>query len=234
LSKVFYKPKVIRAEQIHYDEAAKRYRESDETIDNQEQFDILRNESLLLNPENIVLDLGCGTGRYFHCLPGVQRLIGVDCSGSMLLEAKNPYMQEEIKAMKIDLVRADINKLPFKKDIFNFAYSIGVLGEHAIFDSHIANEVYRVARVGAKFLFTTKPVPKRTFIQKIKHSLGNILRLLLAYSLSKKLGLKIFFGAFYADASKIENTLKRAGFKTQYIKEILKDIHLHNLTLAEK
>src|SRR5262249_8976452 len=36
------------------------------------------------------LDLGCGTGRYFHALRGVRRLVGIDVSEPMLKRALTP------------------------------------------------------------------------------------------------------------------------------------------------
>ena len=38
-----------------------------------------------------VLDLGCGTGRYFHALAGVRRLVGIDVSRPMLDRARERH-----------------------------------------------------------------------------------------------------------------------------------------------
>src|SRR2546421_9276181 len=45
----------------------------------------------------IVLDAGCGTGRYFHCLENVQSLTGIDISEEMLAAAANPVLNDKIR-----------------------------------------------------------------------------------------------------------------------------------------
>src|SRR5215831_16947570 len=55
-----------------------------------------------------VLEAGCGTGRYFHCLTNVSELTGIDITKEMLQEAENPVRQEEISIDNISLVQANI------------------------------------------------------------------------------------------------------------------------------
>src|SRR6185436_9753178 len=45
-----------------------------------------------------VLDVGCGTGRYFHCLENVASLVGMDISEEMLAAAAHPVQQEHIRS----------------------------------------------------------------------------------------------------------------------------------------
>src|SRR5215510_482561 len=45
-----------------------------------------------------VLEAGCGTGRYFHCVQNVHRLTGVDVSPEMLAAAEQPIRPELITA----------------------------------------------------------------------------------------------------------------------------------------
>jgi SAM-dependent methyltransferase len=54
-----------------------------------------------------VLDLGCGTGRYFAALRHVNALVGLDASGPMLAEAANPVGADQIIAKTIRLVEGD-------------------------------------------------------------------------------------------------------------------------------
>ena len=84
------------------EDSAKNYRTSDEQelqTDNHEHFcNILRQSTLGFARGISVLDLGCGTGRYFHCLRNVDRLIGVDISVEMLKQARIPVKRSLSKS----------------------------------------------------------------------------------------------------------------------------------------
>ncbi len=45
-----------------------------------------------------VLELGCGTGRYFSALRNVRNLVGLDASADMLAMARTPYRADSITA----------------------------------------------------------------------------------------------------------------------------------------
>jgi SAM-dependent methyltransferase len=82
-----------------------------------------------------VLDAGCGTGRYFHCLKRVRRLVGVDISASMLQLARDPIGRELLDVQTIDLMCGDALSLDLPHAAFDFIYSIGVLGEYSPLDA---------------------------------------------------------------------------------------------------
>src|SRR6266550_6775856 len=75
-----------------------------------------------------VLDVGCGTGRYFHCLENVDLLTGMDISDEMLASAANPVHRGAITAKDIRLVRGNIYLAEFPTDSFDFIYSLGMFG----------------------------------------------------------------------------------------------------------
>src|SRR5438067_12111093 len=56
-----------------------------------------------------VLEAGCGTGRYFHCLANVQSLTGIDISEEMLAAAADPVLKDEITIGEIRLLRRNIH-----------------------------------------------------------------------------------------------------------------------------
>ena len=96
----------------------------------------------------VALDLGCGTGRYFHCLKNVQRLVGSDLSADMLDQARNPIHAEQIDIESIELVAGDVFSAPLPEGDFDFVYSIGVLGEYTPIDSAVIDRLFRLARPG--------------------------------------------------------------------------------------
>lgn len=86
-----------------------------------EYFDIVDNS--MLNKQSIVLDLGCGSGRWSKYLAGkVQFIEAVDpsksvISASMLLK----------KDVNVRVTQASVDNIPFNNNSFDFAMSLGVL-----------------------------------------------------------------------------------------------------------
>jgi len=71
----------------------------------------------------LVLDIGIGTGRYADIvekLGGI--IIGIDLSYAVDSAFKNIGFKKNVH-----IIQADVFKLPFKKDTFDYIYSIGVL-----------------------------------------------------------------------------------------------------------
>src|SRR5688572_7280571 len=91
-----------------YNDIAQRYRSDDDieiqTSNHQHFRNILTDLSLSFARPIRVLDLGCGTGRYFHCIQNAEELVGVDISDAMLELARNPVMREAITAKSIQLL----------------------------------------------------------------------------------------------------------------------------------
>jgi len=71
----------------------------------------------------IVLDAGCGTGRYMEIVsPHAKEVFGIDLS--LACETA----QELVGGKEnVHVIQADINRLPFKEQTFDSIYSIGVL-----------------------------------------------------------------------------------------------------------
>jgi ubiquinone/menaquinone biosynthesis C-methylase UbiE len=109
----FYKA-LMCAAQEHYKNYALGYRERDDDVEcpmHKDLGDILARVSDSFKHPISVLDLGCGTGRYFHCLQSTERIIGVDASPDMLAQARHPVWASKITA-SVDLICANIFELP--------------------------------------------------------------------------------------------------------------------------
>ena len=96
-----------------------------------------------LNPDGTILDLACGTGR--HTVPLSQQgfnMVGLDVSAKLLKIAKE-------RGRRGQLVRADMQFLPFKSEAFAAAVSmdtsIGYLASKSD-DAQSLNELHRVLR----------------------------------------------------------------------------------------
>ena len=69
------------------------------------------------------LDIGCGAGRHAGAVAGQQgEVVGVDLS-----QAVDAAYRNNKGNSKVHIVQADVYHLPFKKQQFDFIYSIGVL-----------------------------------------------------------------------------------------------------------
>lgn len=90
-----------------------------------------------------VLDVGCGTGRYFHCLTNVELLVGVDISAEMLRVAEKPARSEEISAKTIRLLQCNIYEHTFPSEMFDLIYCFGVFGHGAQLTSELCRKFHR-------------------------------------------------------------------------------------------
>src|SRR5688572_13232787 len=90
----------------------------------------------MLNDQSIVIDIGCGSGRWIKYLDGrYKKIVGLDPSEAIF--AADKLLGENDK---IELVRASTDHIPYPDGYFDFAYSLGVLHhipdtEKALIDS---------------------------------------------------------------------------------------------------
>lgn len=101
-----------------------------------------------------VLDVGCGTGRHFHRLRNVRRLVGIDISPYMIEQARTPVRASEISATSIELHAGDLFTLPLAESSFDLVYSVGVYGEYAPFDDALLSRLRRLLRPGGRLFIT--------------------------------------------------------------------------------
>jgi ubiquinone/menaquinone biosynthesis C-methylase UbiE len=123
-----------------------------------------------------VLDVGCGTGRYFHCLKNLKELTGIDVSHNMLIEARQPYKRSLIPLETISLIEGNFYTHDFGNEKFDFIYSVGVLGEHALFDKAVADKLFSLLKDGGKIFFTVVDIePRKNLKRKAAEALYPIL-----------------------------------------------------------
>lgn len=121
-----------------------------------------------------VLDAGCGTGRHFHCLNNVRRLVGLDISVEMLHAAANPVRQSDVTARQIELLQGSIYEHVFPVESFDLIYSLGVFGNGARVTPELCSTFYRWLRPGGRLYFNViessvdpAPVALRRKIRKM-------------------------------------------------------------------
>lgn len=82
---------------------------------------------LCCGSENVILEVGTGTGRFTVDLVRNSNLVvGIDASRRMLMLARHRSVQEGLDK-KVQLIRADAHQLPFRSNVFDLCVTINVL-----------------------------------------------------------------------------------------------------------
>ncbi len=142
-----------------YREVSSQYRRDDEievTTANHQRIcaTLQRICASFAHPIN-VLDAGCGTGRYFHCLTNVDDLTGMDISEDMLRAAENPVRQDLISTKAIRRIRGNIYLNSFEPQSFHFIYSLGMFGNGCPVTVELCNKFHDWLTPGGKLYFNT-------------------------------------------------------------------------------
>jgi ubiquinone/menaquinone biosynthesis C-methylase UbiE len=108
-------------------------------------------ETLLESDGKKVLECGIGTGEFFALgLARNNRVVyGIDFSDKLLNDCKERFNKE---GLIVRLGMADAQKLPFKNDVFDATYAIGVMPYIQDLNAAV-NEMIRVTKKGGIILF---------------------------------------------------------------------------------
>ena len=103
-----------------------------------------------VNPKEVVLDLGCGTGFLFqHLTEKVEFIVGLDLSQKALQEAK----KRTKNISNIALVQADADNTPFQKHIFDTVFAVTVL-QNMPDPTKTITEIKRISKPQVKIAVT--------------------------------------------------------------------------------
>ena len=180
-----------------------------------------------------VLDLGCGTGRYFWGVHKARTLTGFDASAAMLEEAKHPVHASQISAASITLVQGDLATHEFPDQSFDLVYSIGVLAEHVPLDALLVNRVSRWLKPGGRFAFTTVDPDSPDVPQTLRRRLGSLALPLAPGSMGRALHRRLMSGGMYGDDRWISEVLADS-LVIETLEQFRSDVHLHGRCVARK
>jgi SAM-dependent methyltransferase len=187
----------------------------------------------LFGREIDVLDLGCGTGRYFRAIRHARALTGVDASPAMLAEARSPVAAGDISAGAVELVQADIVTYDGGAARFDLVYAIGVLAEHTPLDGRVVSNVFRCLRPGGRFAFTTVHPESPSVPLTLGRSIARKVLPLTAGPFRRSLHERLTANGLYADEALIRGRL--AGlFDIESLVRVESEAHLHCLCTARK
>jgi SAM-dependent methyltransferase len=225
-----------RAARLYTETYAENYRSHDEALSPRDAG--IRLSSWLhgiceqFTREIDVLDLGCGTGRYFHALTRVRRLVGIDVSRPMLERARQPA--GDVDRTRLMLIEADFLIHEFDPESFDLVYAIGVLGEHSPFDFATVERVSRWLKPGGRFAFTTvhpqSPSVAVTFRRSVAHAL--VRSPIVPDALRRRIQNRLMSGGLYADENRVREVLEASRFAVESIEPFHSDVHQHVRAVA--
>ena len=230
-------PWARKAEALYDDQYARRYRGRDEQLQREGSYldfiTWLQETCNRFNHPIDVLDLGCGTGRYFWGVHHARSLIGFDASAAMLAEARHPIRADQITAASITLVQGDLATHQFPDRAFDLVYSIGVLAEHVPLDEGLAARVLRWLKPGGRFAFTTVDPESPDVPQTPLRRLSAAVLPLTPGGLGRALHRRLMCGGMYGDARWIRQVLAD-GFAIESLEQFRSDVHLHGRCVARR
>jgi SAM-dependent methyltransferase len=180
-----------------------------------------------------VLDLGCGTGRYFWSLTGVRTLVALDASPAMLDEARRPYNADRISTPTVTLVHGDLLTHRFEASRFDLVYSIGVLAEHVPFDAALVARVVDWLKPGGRFAFTTVHPASPSIARPLGRRFGEKIVGLTRGAARRGLRRRLLADGLYADEERVHELLDRE-FVIESLERFESEAHLHCLCVARK
>jgi SAM-dependent methyltransferase len=227
----------VKAADLYRDEYARKYREHDDELDHVEAYRAfcawLRQICERFDRPIDVLDLGCGTGRYFRALSGVRSLVGIDASVAMLVEARHPVGADAITAASIELIHGDIVTQLFERGRFDLVYSIGVLAEHMPLDHALVDKVHDWLAPGGQFAFTTVHPASPSVRLTMGRALGRLMLPVASGALRQRLHERLTAGGLYADEALVRSQLE-PRFVIESLTRLESEAHLHCLCVARK
>jgi SAM-dependent methyltransferase len=115
-----------------------------------------------------VLDVGCGTGRYFYCLRNVARLVGMDITPEMLAAARDPVKGSLISAQSIELVRGNVFSASFAPQSFHLIYSFGMFGHGCPVTVEVCDKLHSWLTPGGYLFFDTIDVAGLPWAERLR------------------------------------------------------------------
>lgn len=126
-------------------------------------------ESINMEKEGLVLDVGCGTGLLFEYVSHkAEAIVGLDISRETLLQAK----KRAKKFANVHLILADSNNVPLKEDVFSYVFALTLI-QNTPNPFKTLNEIKRVSKENAVIIVTglKKKFPIGAF-KRLLHDAG--------------------------------------------------------------
>lgn len=160
-----------------------------------------------------VLEIGCGTGRYFHWLENVKLLVGTDLSEQMLKRARQPVHGSEITAREIRLIPGNIYDMRFDPGAFDFIYCMGMFGYGAALTPEFCVNLQTWLAPGGRLYFDAIEVPPESRKDRMKRAIKRrVLPLLPDFAQRKLATRQTGVPVIRHKRHEVERAMESAGF----------------------
>lgn len=161
-----------------------------------------------------VLEIGCGTGRYFHWLENVSLLVGTDLSAEMLKQARRPLRAEEVTAREIRLIPGNIYEMHFEPGSFDFIYCLGMFGYGAALTPELSANLHQWLSPAGRLYIDAIEIPSEKMMTRVKRAVKKKVLPLLPSSTrdrieSRKTGVPVIRHT----RRDVERAMEAAGFE---------------------
>jgi SAM-dependent methyltransferase len=228
-------PSAERAASLYDRASATRYRAHDDEFETsaacRDLVDWLSGVCAMFTPPIDVLDLGCGTGRYFWAVRGASSLLGLDASPAMLEEARQPYRADRIGASSVSLMQGDLLTHWFEAARFDLVYSIGVLAEHVPLTGALVARVAGWLKPGGRFAFTTVHPASPSIPRTLGRRIGMWIEPVTFGPARRRLRNRLLNDGLYADELRLRDLLD-SRFAIESMDRFVSEAHLHCLCVA--
>jgi len=178
-----------------------------------------------------VLDVGCGTGRFFPALTNVREIVGVDASPAMLARAGERVAATCLPAA-VSLIEGDVETIRLEAGHFDLAYSIGVLAEHVPLTQRLAARVAGWLAPDGRFAFTAVHPESPSIGLTRRRRIGRAVLPWTAGPAREWLRARWLGRGLYADEEYVRRVVGHAGFRLESLERFVSEEHLHCLVVA--
>lgn len=137
-------------------------------------FDIV--DEGILNKNSIVLDLGCGSGRWTKYIAKRVKLIEAVDPSDAVFSAQ--YLNKEENNVRV--TQASVSNIPFEDDTFNFVVCLGVLHHIPNTQQALIDVVKKIKNGGSILLYLYYNLENRGLFYKLIFRLSTIFRIIIS------------------------------------------------------
>lgn len=163
-----------------------------------------------------VLELGCGTGRYFHWLDNACLLVATDISAEMLKQAQQPLCADRVSIGEIRLLQRNLFETTFEPESFDFIYCLGVFGYGAAVTDVLCQRFARWLVPGGRLYFDAIQKNHTTRFERMKQPLKLAVKRLLPgtlHRMKKASGDEPYVPVVKHTRAQLERVMQAAGFE---------------------